>query len=141
MINDTDLTTLTVLLVEDSDADVVLAREAFEDAHIAVDLVVASDGARAVEILDGVVAGTHARPHLILLDLNLPKVGGLDVLEHVKTTPELQAIPVVVTTTSRAPSDMMGSLQRRADKFVSKPFDPDSFRAIVGTLVTLPAAR
>src|SRR5277367_2155244 len=92
---------IEVLLVEDSPGDVRLTQEAFRDANKAIHLHVASDGVEAMAFLRR--EGIHAkapRPELILLDLNLPKMGGLEVLGHIKKDPDLQAIPVVILTTS-----------------------------------------
>src|ERR1700734_3317465 len=97
----TDAQAIEVLLVEDSPGDVRLTREAFKDAKVHINLHVASDGAKAMSFLGR--EGEHAnapRPDLILLDLNLPKKDGREVLKEIKENPTLKSIPVVVLTTS-----------------------------------------
>ena len=118
---------LAVLLVEDSEPDVALTVEAFEDAKIDVELVIAGDGAAAVELLDDAARGERRPPELILLDLGLPKVNGLQVLEYVKSHRELKVIPVVVMTSSQSPADLRGAYERHANSFISKPVDQDEF--------------
>jgi CheY-like chemotaxis protein len=122
---------LSVLLVEDSEPDAVLTQEAFESARIAVNLVVLKDGAAAIEFLDAAARGDHPLPELILLDLNLPKVGGLEVLTHVKSHAKLKILPVIVMTTSTSPVDLHNAYERHANSFISKPVDPDEFLATV----------
>ena len=102
-----DATPIEVLLVEDSPGDVRLTREAFKDAKVHVNLHVASDGAEAMDFLNR--EGPHAnvpRPDLILLDLNLPKKDGREVLEEIKQSPGLKSIPVVILTTSASDADV-----------------------------------
>lgn len=118
---------LIVLLVEDSEADVLLTTEAFEDAKIVVEFVIAKDGAAALKVLDEAARGERPIPELMLLDLNLPKVDGLDVLSHVKSNPVLRRIPVIVMSSSRSPADQMGAYERQANSFISKPLDPAEF--------------
>jgi CheY-like chemotaxis protein len=136
---------LLLLLVEDSEPDIVLTTEAFEDARIAVDLVIAKDGPAALKILGEAAEGDRPVPELILLDLNLPMIDGLAILEHIKTHPLLKAIPVIVMSSSRSPADKAGAYSRHANSFISKPLDPDEFlRTIRGienywlTVVRLP---
>src|ERR1700694_3753431 len=105
----TDAAPIEVLLVEDSPGDVRLTREAFKDAKVHINLHVASDGADAMAFLER--KGKHAnapRPDLILLDLNLPKKDGREVLEEIKKSPTLKVIPVVVLTTSASDADILG---------------------------------
>ena len=137
---------LLVLLIEDSEPDIVLTTEAFEDARINVELVVAKDGAAAFTILDEAARGERTVPELILLDLNLPKIDGLEILEHIKNQPESKAIPVIVMTSSKSPTDKRGAYERHANSFITKPLDPEEFLAIVRgiedywiTLVRLPS--
>src|ERR1700676_2273606 len=105
----TDAAAIDVLLVEDSAGDVRLTREAFRDAKVHINLHVASDGAEAMAFLRR--EGKHAnapRPDLVLLDLNLPKKDGREVLEEVKESPALKCIPVVILTTSASAADIQG---------------------------------
>lgn len=117
-----------VLLVEDNPGDVRLTEEAFEQGRIDNELHVVSDGAEAIDFLEG--RGEYAeipRPDLVLLDLNLPRTNGQDVLERLKGDPELRSIPVIVLTSSRADEDIVRSYERHANAYLTKPVDPDEF--------------
>ena len=130
-----DATTIEVLLVEDNAGDVRLTREAFKDAKVHINLHVASDGADAMAFLER--AGAHAsapRPDLILLDLNLPKKDGREVLKEIKESPTLASIPVVVLTTSAAEADILQSYQLHANCYITKPVDLDSFLTVVRSI-------
>jgi CheY-like chemotaxis protein len=117
-----------VLLVEDDPGDVLLTRDSFEDCHLGLTLHVASDGEEALSFLHraGEVAGVP-RPALILLDLNLPRRGGLEVLAELKADDDLRAIPVVVLTTSQAEADIARSYELHANAYVIKPIDAAKF--------------
>jgi two-component system, chemotaxis family, response regulator Rcp1 len=126
---------LEVLLVEDSPGDVRLTQEAFRDANRAIHLHVASDGVEAIAFLRK--QGRHAaapRPHLILLDLNLPKMGGREVLSHIKVDEDLKAIPTVILTTSEAEADIISSYQLQANCYLTKPVQLDEFENIVKSI-------
>jgi chemotaxis family two-component system response regulator Rcp1 len=119
---------LTVLLVEDDPGDVMIAREALAAGRLSTDLHVVNDGVEAMSYLrrlDGYADAT--RPDLILLDLNLPRKSGHEVLAEVKQDPELRRIPVVVLTTSQAQDDVARSYDLHASVHVSKPVDFDQF--------------
>lgn len=123
---------IQILLVEDSPGDVRLTREAFQDAKVHVNLHVACDGAEAMDFL--LHLGSHInapRPDLILLDLNLPKKDGRQVLEEIKENPVLKSIPVVVLTTSASETDIFQSYLRHANSYISKPVDLDGFLRVV----------
>jgi chemotaxis family two-component system response regulator Rcp1 len=124
-----------VLLVEDSSGDVRLTREAFREADASINVHVASDGVEAMAFLrrEGIHAGAP-RPCLILLDLNLPKMGGLEVLGEIKKDPELQAIPVVILTTSERQADVTKCYELRANCYLNKPVQWDGFSAIIESL-------
>jgi CheY-like chemotaxis protein len=136
-----------VLLVEDDEGDVLMTREAFEFHKIGNPLHVVTDGEQALQFLRQ--AGRFAsapRPGLILLDVNLPRVSGLEVLAELKRDPELLAIPVVMLTTSQAEEDILRSYELHANAFVSKPVDFEHFIAAIRqiddfflTLVQLPS--
>ena len=117
-----------VLLVEDDPGDVLLTRDSFEDCHLGLTLHVASDGEEALSFLHraGEFAGVP-RPALILLDLNLPRRGGLEVLAELKADDDLRAIPVVVLTTSQAEADIVRSYELHANAYVIKPIDAAKF--------------
>ncbi|MGW2262667.1 response regulator [Streptomyces sp. NPDC001780] len=123
---------IEVLLVEDDAGDELMTREAFEDNKIRNTLHVVRDGEEALDFLYRRGAHPEApRPDLVLLDLNLPKYDGRQVLEQVKTDPELAAIPVVVLTTSSAEEDILRSYRLHANAYVTKPVDLDQFIAAV----------
>jgi len=124
--------TKEVLLIEDSPGDVRLTLEAFRDAGIAVHLHVANDGVDAMAFLRH--EGAHAdapRPDFILLDLNLPKMDGREVLARIKSDENLKTIPTVVLTTSDAAADIANSYQLQANCYLTKPVQLDEFEALV----------
>ncbi|MEU0126305.1 MULTISPECIES: response regulator [unclassified Streptomyces] len=119
---------IEVLLVEDDPGDELMTREAFEDNKIRNTLHVVRDGQEALDFLYR--QGDHPdapRPDLVLLDLNLPKYDGRQVLEQIKTDPELALIPVVVLTTSSAEEDILRSYKLHANAYVTKPVDLEQF--------------
>jgi two-component system response regulator len=123
---------IDVLLVEDDPGDELMTREAFEDNKIGNTLHVVRDGEEALDFLYRRGDHTEApRPDLILLDLNLPKYDGRQVLEKIKSDPELAHIPVVVLTTSAAEEDILRSYKLHANAYVTKPVDLDQFIAAV----------
>lgn len=118
---------INVLLVEDDPGDVLMTREAFDEyLHNRLDVV--TDGEEALTYLrqEGPYADAP-RPDLILLDLNLPRYDGREVLREVKDDPDLQHIPVIVLTTSQAEEDVLRSYQLHANAYVTKPVDFDGF--------------
>jgi CheY-like chemotaxis protein len=123
---------IEVLLVEDDPGDELMTREAFEDNKIRNTLHVVRDGQEALDFLYRRGEYTDApRPDLVLLDLNLPKYDGRQVLEQLKGDPELSLIPVVVLTTSSAEEDILRSYKLHANAYVTKPVDLDQFIAAV----------
>ncbi|MGA5323920.1 response regulator [Streptomyces seoulensis] len=127
-----DATPIDVLLVEDDPGDELMTREAFEDNKIGNTLHVVRDGEEALDFLYR--RGDHTgapRPDLILLDLNLPKYDGRQVLERIKSDQDLADIPVVVLTTSAAEEDILRSYKLHANAYVTKPVDLDQFIAAV----------
>jgi chemotaxis family two-component system response regulator Rcp1 len=131
----TDAAAIEVLLVEDSPGDVRLTREAFKDAKVHINLHVASDGAKAMAFLkrEGEYANAP-RPDLVLLDLNLPKKDGREVLEEIKESPSLKTIPVVVLTTSSSEADVLRSYQLHANCYITKPVGLEGFLAVVKSI-------
>jgi chemotaxis family two-component system response regulator Rcp1 len=120
-----------LLLVEDNPGDVRLTKETLKDAKLMVDLNVVGDGVEAMAFLRQ--QGKHAkapRPDLILLDLNLPKKDGREVLAEIKQDPELKRIPVVVLTISTAEEDILKSYNLYANAYVSKPLNLEQFAKI-----------
>jgi CheY-like chemotaxis protein len=129
-IEETDI--IEVLLVEDDPGDVLLIEEAFEFNKVRNNLNIVSDGVEALEYLRQ--EGPHAeaeRPGLILLDLNLPRKDGREVLAEVKEDSALRSIPVVVLTTSKAEEDVLRSYDLHANAYVTKPVDFDRFIEVV----------
>jgi len=123
---------IDVLLVEDDPGDELMTREAFEDNKIGNTLHVVRDGEEALDFLYRRGDHTEApQPDLILLDLNLPKYDGRQVLEKIKSDPDLAHIPVVVLTTSAAEEDILRSYKLHANAYVTKPVDLDQFIAAV----------
>ncbi len=114
---------LKILLVEDSAADVRLIREALKETPVAVTLSVARDGVEAVEFLKASETGVTIRPDLILLDLNLPRKNGREVLAEVKSSPTLKQIPILVMTSSRADEDIAAVYALNANCYITKPAD------------------
>ena len=123
---------IDVLLVEDDPGDVLMTREAFEDHKVANTLHVVGDGVEALQFLRR--QGPYAQsptPDLVLLDLNLPRMDGREVLAELKADPELRRIPVVVLTTSEAEEDVLRSYSLHANAYVTKPVDFDRFVQVV----------
>lgn len=123
---------IEILLVEDDPGDVLMTREAFEDYKVRNQLHVVNDGVEAMAFLrqEGEHAG-RPRPDLILLDLNLPKMDGREVLEAIKSDADFSSIPVVVLTTSEAEEDVLSSYSLHANAYVTKPVDFESFIGVV----------
>ena len=126
-----------VLLVEDSPGDVRLTQEAFKDAKVLINLHVAWDGEEAMAFLnrDGKYAKVP-RPDLILLDLNLPKKDGREVLKEIKESPTLGSIPVAILTTSAAEEDVLRSYRLHANCYIAKPVDLEGFLKVVKSIDT-----
>jgi CheY-like chemotaxis protein len=123
---------ISVLLVDDDPGDVLLVREAFEDHKVGNMLSIVSDGVQALEYVRA--QGSYAeaaRPDLILLDLNLPRKSGIEVLEEIKSDPALSTILVVVLTTSEAEEDIVRAYKLHANAYITKPVDFEQFTKIV----------
>ena len=141
-----DGTLVDVLLVEDDEGDILMTREAFEFYKIRNPLHVVSDGERALQFVRRTGPFADApRPGLIMLDINLPRLSGLEVLAELKADPELALIPVVMLTTSQAEEDILRSYKLHANAYVSKPVDFEGFTSAIRqiddfflTLVQLP---
>ena len=139
-------TTLEILLVEDDPGDVLLVQEVLGEYGYGAHLTIAADGAEALSYLHR--EGDYAdavRPHLILLDLNLPKVSGREVLTAIKNDPALWTVPVIVLTTSSAEEDVLRAYSQHANAYVTKPMDFMQFTTAVskvghffGSTVRLP---
>ena len=126
---------IQVLLVEDSPGDVRLTQEAFRDANSSIRLHVANDGVEAMAFLRHEGPHTTApRPDLILLDLNLPRMDGRQVLALIKEDDRLKTIPTVILTTSDAEADIVKSYQLQANCYLSKPVQLDAFEGLVKSI-------
>ena len=126
---------INILLIEDNSGDVELIREALGEGKVRNDLHVASDGVQAMEFLRG--EGKYADapcPDLILLDLNLPRKSGREVLEEVKTDPKLSKIPVVILTSSKEEEDICRSYRLHANCYVTKPVDFEQVMKVVRSI-------
>jgi two-component system, chemotaxis family, response regulator Rcp1 len=133
---------MRLLLVEDNEADVVLMQEALREAEVEHELEVAYDGEQALAAL------RHARPlpDLVLLDLNLPRKDGREVLEEAKADPELCGVPILVLTTSQSPADVAFAYRNHANAYIRKPNSLDALMSVTQAIrdfwtgaVTLPA--
>ena len=126
---------IEILLVEDNPADVRLTQEALKEGKVRNNLHIARDGIEAMEFLrrNGKYANA-VRPDLILLDLNLPRKDGREVLSDIKRDPELKSIPVVVLTTSSAETDIFKSYTLHANCYITKPVDLDQFVQVVKSI-------
>lgn len=121
-----------ILLVEDNPGDVRLTREAFEDGGIDNTLHVATDGVEALDFLHRRGEYEDApRPDIVLLDLNLPRKDGDEVLDEIRDDPTLERIPVIILTSSRAEEDVARSYDLRANAFLTKPVDPSEFIGVI----------
>ena len=126
---------IQVLLVEDSPGDIRLTQEALKDAKMHINLHVARDGEQAMSFLmrEGEYANAP-RPDLILLDLNLPKKDGREVLQEIKESPTLKIIPVVILTTSASEADILRSYSLHANCYITKPVSLDGFLTVVKSI-------
>ncbi len=138
-----------VVLVEDNPGDALITEEAFEQAKVAINLTVCEDGPTALSHLEQALAPSGPLlPDLILLDLNLPGMSGLQVLDHIRAHDGLVHIPVIVMTSSTAPDDVLAAYRGHANSFISKPVRPQEFLDAVKslesywlTVVRLPSDR
>jgi CheY-like chemotaxis protein len=121
-----------ILLIEDNPGDVELVHEALQSGRVLNRISVATDGEAAMAFLNHARGFENApRPDLILLDLNIPKKDGFEVLEDIKDHPSVSSVPVVILTSSQADRDVVKSYNLRANCFISKPVDVDEFLAVV----------
>ncbi|MFA7289762.1 MAG: response regulator [Melioribacteraceae bacterium] len=119
----------TILLVEDNEDHAELVKRGLEKNRIANELIHVNDGEKAIDYLL-----SHNAPHLILLDLRLPKIDGLAVLKKIKTTPELMKIPVVILTSSDSPNDIESSYSNYVNSYLVKPIDFSKFNRLLDDL-------
>lgn len=122
---------LNILLVEDSPSDVRLVREALNENTLKVQMMVAHDGVEAMNYLHSAEVGAVNRPDLVLLDLNLPRKNGREVLAEIKRSPDLRQIPVVVMTSSRSEEDVQQAYDLNANCYITKPPDLNGYVNVV----------
>ncbi len=121
---------IEILLVEDNPGDIRLTIEALKEGRVSNHLNIAKDGEEAIVFLDN-DTGTNPHPDLILLDLNLPRVSGVEVLDHIKNTEKLKRIPVVILTTSQAEQDIVRTYNLHANCYINKPVDFEKFIQVI----------
>lgn len=129
-----------ILLAEDNPGDVLLFREALGTCSLPFNLVIAADGQQALTLLGSSPPNSAWRPHLIVLDVNLPKLNGEVVLRHVREQPGLHGVPVIMLTSSAAPADRDAALELGANLYLQKSSDLDEMLA-VGKIVEAMLAR
>ena len=124
-----------IVLVEDAEPDVILVREALEQSGLEFDLRVFDDGEQGVDFVENMDRDASVtRPHLFLLDLNLPKKDGREVLEEIKESDALKSIPVVILTTSASDADVLRSYKLHANCYITKPVGLDGFLNVVKSI-------
>jgi chemotaxis family two-component system response regulator Rcp1 len=146
MNNPTQLRPINILLVEDNPTDVMLTKQALKHAKVINTLYVATDGIKAMEFLRSEAGNPETpRPDLILLDLNMPRMNGQEVLAEIKTDENLKSIPVVILTTSAAETDVARAYKHHANSYITKPVDFEGFVEVIHSIqgfwvcvVTLP---
>lgn len=119
-----------ILLIEDNEGDIILTKEALKEGRIRNQITVAKDGQEALEMLNE----TATLPDLILLDINLPRVNGFEVLTAIKKNDRLRMIPVIMLSTSGAQNDIMTSYSNYANCFITKPVDFNQFMDVVRSI-------
>lgn len=124
----------TIMLVEDNPDDVMLIKRALEGNHVLNDITLARDGAEALDYFFGPDAETRPLPQVVILDLKLPKVDGLEVLQRLRDDPRTRLLPVVILTTSDEQSDLIRGYELGASSYVRKPVDFDEFFKAARTL-------
>lgn len=138
---------IRILLVDDNEGDILLTREALDDARIINKVSIAYDGLEAIRFLKDPPSPEEI-PDLILLDINLPRMNGTEVLEVIKNDPDLKRIPVIMLTTSSSEKDILASYNNHANCYITKPVDLDRFMDVIRTIedfwisiVKLPKAK
>lgn len=124
-----------ILLIEDNEGDILLTKEAFEDAKILNQLSIARDGQQAIQFLEKQEPYTNVdTPDLVLLDVNLPKRNGHEVLQYIKTSKNLKHIPVIILTTSISEKDIAMSYENHANCYITKPVEVEDFLNVVSSI-------
>lgn len=124
-----------ILLVEDNPGDIRLIMEYFKGTDISYNIVVAKDGQTALQILKQEEEyADMKRPNLIILDLNLPRINGIEVLKEVKKDDDLKIIPIIILTTSRKEEDIMETYQNNVNAYLTKPVDLDQYSQVISSI-------
>lgn len=132
MLSSTENPPIKILMIEDNPGDVRLTREVLRDTSISSSLIAVKDGEEAMNYLYQKGAFADAvRPDLILLDLNLPRMGGLEILQKIKSDKGLRSIPVVILTSSQAEQDILAGYEAYANAYITKPVSLDQFSRVV----------
>lgn len=128
----TKMSPIHILLVEDNEGDIILTMEALNEGKLYNKISIVRDGEQAIHFLNKEGAYSDvARPDLVLMDINLPRIDGKEVLIYIKTNPLLKSIPVVMLTTSTSETDVLESYKNHANCYISKPVDLDKFFEVV----------
>jgi len=126
---------IKILLIEDNEGDVILTKEGFEDSKLIAQIDVARDGMAAIDYFHSTLdSNTKNLPDLILLDINLPKKNGQEVLQYIKSHDSLKQLPVIMLTTSSSEKDILNSYKNYANCFIMKPVDIGSFMHVVAKI-------
>jgi CheY-like chemotaxis protein len=125
---------LDIFLVEDNEGDILLTREALSSRNMVSNLTVAKNGVEAIELLNEKLTDNARLPDMILLDINLPKKNGQEVLHYIKQHINLKQIPVIMLTTSSSESDIIHSYSHHANCYITKPVDVDSFMDVINKI-------
>lgn len=125
---------IDIFLVEDNDGDILLTREALNSRNMLNELLVAKNGVEAIDMLNKLLTDQEKLPDLILLDINLPKKNGQEVLQYIKQHEYLKQIPVIMLTTSSSESDISVSYKNYANCYITKPVDVDSFMDVISKI-------
>lgn len=124
-----------LLLVEDNEGDIILTREALENSSVIETMEISRDGNAAIEYLEYVLFNKEIQlPDIILLDINLPKVNGQEVLQFIKEHEQLKQIPVIMLSTSSSEKDIVTSYKNYANCFISKPVEVDNFMSVISKI-------
>lgn len=128
----------TVLLVEDNHDDISLMKRAFRENHLSNRLVIAQDGAQALEFLFASTSATAKKPpqlpEFVILDLHLPKISGIEILKKIRSESEIRSLPVIILTSSAMDRDLIESYRLGANSYIQKPVEPEKFMAAVKQL-------
>jgi len=124
---------INILLVEDNEGDILLTAEAFEESKIVNNIIPLRDGRQAIDFFESIERQQDA-PHLVLLDINLPKVSGHEVLAYIKNNEKYKSIPVIMLTTSSAEKDVLKCYKNHVNCYITKPIDVSDFMKAIAKI-------